>query len=119
MRLAKVTNRTRGTLVGESVEVADTFLTRLWGLLGRSTLNAGGGLWIKPSSGVHTIGMKFPIDVVGLDKNMRVVRLWSDLTPFRMTAVSLRVASVIELSAGRIRECSLEIGDSIEVSLQA
>lgn len=118
MRLVKVTNRTRGTTIGESVELADTSWTRLWGLLGRRGLNAGGGLWIKPSSGVHTLGMKFAIDVVGLDKQMRVVKLWPELVPFRVTSVSLQISSVIELAAGRIRECSIEVGDVLEVAAE-
>jgi len=117
MRLARVTNRTRGTLLGDSIEVANTSLTRLWGLLGRSGLKAGGGLWIRPSSGVHTMGMSFPIDVIGLDKHMRVVRLWKDLVPFRVTSISLKIDSVIELTAGRATECSIEVGDVIEISL--
>jgi uncharacterized membrane protein (UPF0127 family) len=102
-------------MVGERVEVADTSLTRLWGLLGRSGLGAGGGLWIKPSSGVHTFGMKFAIDVVGLDKNLRVVKIWPELVPFRITSVSLQISSVIELAAGRIKECAIHVGDVLEV----
>lgn len=115
MGLVRVTNRTRGTVIGERVEVASTSLSRLWGLLGRSGLEAGGGLWIQPSSGVHTMGMRFPIDVVGLDNNLRVVRLWRTLVPFRVTAVSLKVSSVIELAAGRANECMIEVGDAIEI----
>ncbi len=116
MRSVKVTNRTRGTILGENVEVANTSLTRLWGLLGREKLGTGGGLWIKPSSGVHTVGMKFPIDVVGLDRQMRVVKLWHEIVPFRVTSVSFKVASVLELAAGRIRECLVEIGDVLDVT---
>ena len=116
MRLVKVVNQTRGTTVAESVELASTSLTRLWGLLGRSGVEAGGGLWITPSSGVHTMGMRFAIDVLGLDKNMRVIKIWHDLVPFRVTAVSLKMRSVIELAAGQIRKSAVEVGDVIEVT---
>ena len=119
MRLVRVVNQTRGTTVGESVELASTSLTRLWGLLGRRGVKAGGGLWIMPSSGVHTVGMRFPIDVVGLDKNMRVIKLWHDLAPYRVTSVSLKMCSVIELAAGQIRETKMEIGDVLEVTHHA
>ena len=64
------------------------------GLLGKRGLNAGEGLWIKPSSGVHTLGMMFGIDVIGLDKELRVVKLWPRLVPFRVTSVSLKIRSV-------------------------
>lgn len=116
MRLVKVVNQTRRTTVGESIELAGTSFTRMWGLLGRSGLSAGGGLWITPSSGVHTLGMKFAIDVVGLDKQMRVVKLWHNLVPFRMTSISFKTRSVIELAAGSIREVGIEVGDVLTIS---
>lgn len=115
MRSVRVVNRTRNTTVGENIELADTSLTRMWGLLGRGSLDAGGGLWITPSSGVHTLGMKFPIDVVGLDRNKRVVKLWHTLVPYRVTSVSLKTSSVIELAAGAIREAQIELGDEIAI----
>jgi len=115
MRLVRVVNRTCGTTVGERVELASTSLTRLWGLLGRRGLDAGGGLWIVPSSGVHTIGMRFPIDVVGLDKDLRVIKLWRGLVPYRVTSVSLKMHSVLELSPGRIRESRIDVGDVLQV----
>jgi hypothetical protein len=74
----------------------------MFGVLGRCGLNAGERLWIKPSFGVHTVGMRFPIDVIGLDKNLKVVKIWPHLAPFRVTSISLKVRSVIELGAGRI-----------------
>jgi uncharacterized membrane protein (UPF0127 family) len=116
MQLVRVFNQTRGVAVGEKIEVADSSFARMWGLLGRRGLGAGGGLWIRPSSGVHTVGMKFAIDVVGLDKEMRVVKIWHKLAPFRVTAVSLKIRSVLELAAGTIKERGIEVGDSLECS---
>ena len=89
--MLKVTNTTRGTTVGEGIELADTSMKRMFGLLGRRGLDAGGGLWIKPSSGVHTFGMAFKIDVVGLDRDLKVIKLWRCLAPFRVTSVSLKM----------------------------
>jgi uncharacterized membrane protein (UPF0127 family) len=108
-------NETRSTLIGDRVEVADTALSRLFGLLGRSRLAAGGGLWIRPSSGVHTIGMLFPIDVIGLDKTLTVIKLWNRLAPFRITSISWSMNSVIELPAGRIKEAGVRVGDSLRM----
>jgi len=116
MRLVSVVNQTRGTTVGENVELASTSLTRLWGLLGRRGVEAGGGLWIMPSSGVHTMGMRFPIDVVGLDKNMRVIKVWHELVPYRVTSVNMKMRSVIELAAGTIRATRIEVGDLLAVT---
>jgi uncharacterized membrane protein (UPF0127 family) len=114
--MLKVTNTTRGITVGDKVELADTFFKRLFGLLGRRGLDAGGGLWIKPSSGVHTLGMAFEIDVVGLDRDLKVVKLWRCLAPFRLTSVSLKIQSVLEFPCGVISESKMEIGDQLQIS---
>jgi uncharacterized membrane protein (UPF0127 family) len=95
--------------------VADTSLPRMVGLAGRRRLDAGCGLLIKPSSGVHTFGMRFAIDVVALNKNMQVVKLWHHLRPFRITSVSLKTHSVLELAAGEIKRCQVEVGDRLEI----
>jgi uncharacterized membrane protein (UPF0127 family) len=113
MRVVKVVDEARGTVVGDRVEVAETSWTRMKGLLGREGLDAGTGLWIKPSSGVHMIGMKFAIDVIGLDKDRRVVKLWQNLAPWRITAVHSKLRSVVELPAGRIAECKVQLGDTL------
>ncbi len=114
--MLKVTNTTRGTTVGERVEVAETSLRRMWGLLGRRGLDTGGGLWIRPSSGVHTVGMAFSIDVVGLDRNLKVIKLWQDLRPFRVTSVSFALKSVLELPCGAIAQSQLRVGDQLLMS---
>ena len=112
----KVTNTTRGTLIGNNIELADTSMKRMFGLLGRRGLDAGGGLWIKPSSGVHTFFMAFKIDVVGLDRDLKVIKLWRCLPPFRVTSVSLKLRSVIELPCGTISQTQIQLGDQIEFS---
>ena len=113
--MLRVTNITRGITVGDSVELADTSMKRMFGLLGRRGLAAGGGLWIKPSSGVHTFGMAFTIDVVGLDSDLKVIKLWRRLRPFRLTSVSMKVKSVIELPAGVITESQMQLGDQLQI----
>jgi uncharacterized membrane protein (UPF0127 family) len=114
--MLKVINITRGITVGDKIELADTSLKRMFGLLGRSGLRAGGGLWIKPSSGVHTFGMSFPIDVVGLDRNRKVIKLWRSLVPFRVTSISFRMHSVLELPSGTISRLQIELEDQLQIS---
>jgi uncharacterized membrane protein (UPF0127 family) len=116
MTIFKVTNITRGTTVGDNIELADTSLKRMVGLLGRRGLDAGGGLWIIPSSGVHTFGMAFSIDVVGLDRDLKVIRLWRCLPPFRVTSVSLKLKSVIELPCGIISQSLIQVGDQLKLT---
>ena len=108
-------NVTRATTVGTRIAIADTSLTRLQGLLGKRRLDAGCGLLIRPSSGVHTFGMLFSIDVVALSKNLKVLKLWHRLAPFRMTSISLKTHSMLELPAGQISHCEMRVGDQLEV----
>jgi uncharacterized protein len=105
---------TRATTVGTRITIADTSLTRLIGLMGRRRLDAGCGLLIRPSSGIHTFGMLFSIDAVALDKNLRVLRVWHRLAPFRMTSIHLKTDSMLELPAGQICNCRIGVGDQLE-----
>jgi uncharacterized protein len=105
---------TRATTVGTRITIADTSLTRLIGLVGRRRLDAGCGLLIRPSFGIHTFGMLFPIDVVALNKNLQVLKLWHRLIPFRMTSIHLKTDSMLELPAGQIRNCQMKVGDQLE-----
>jgi len=88
----------------------------MFGLLGRKGLDVGEGLWIKPSSGVHTFFMLFSIDVIGLDRELNVIKLWHCLPPFRVTSVSMKLKSVIELPCGAIKAADVRIGDRLEIS---
>jgi uncharacterized protein len=111
-----VINHTKGITIGTQITLANTSLTRLVGLAGRRRLDAGCGLLIKPSSGIHTFGMRFAIDVVALNKRLQVVRLWQRLPPFRITSVSLRIHSVLELHSGTITNCQIDVGDQLEIA---
>ena len=107
-------NRTKANTIGTQIAVAETSLTRLVGLAGRRRLDAGCGLLIRPSSGIHTFGMLFSIDAVALDKNLRVLRVWHRLAPFRMTSIHLKTDSMLELPAGQICNCRIGVGDQLE-----
>ena len=111
-----VYNRTKETFLAYRVKIADSMLGRLVGLLGKRSLAPDSGLWIVPSSGVHTLGMLFTIDVVFLDRNLRVVGLRELLRPFSITSLNLQAESVLELPAHSIFKSRTEIGDQLVVS---
>jgi uncharacterized protein len=113
-RSMRLINRTRDTTVGTRITIADTSLARLVGLMGRRRLDAGCGLLIRPSSGVHTFGMLFAIDVVALNRNLQVLRVWHELAPFRLTSLSWKTYCMLELPAGCIRASHIEVGDQLE-----
>ena len=111
-----VFNRTKQTFLAYRARVADSVISRLVGLLGRRSLDCDGGLWIVPSSGIHTVGMLFTIDVVFLDKDLRVVALSELVRPFSITKLSWQAASVLELPAHAIFRSQTEIGDHLVIS---
>jgi uncharacterized membrane protein (UPF0127 family) len=110
-----VTNLTRGTVLATRMEVADTSPKRNKGLLGRNRLATGEGLWILPCDAVHTIGMRFPIDLIYLDRKNQIKKLLSDVPPWRLSAC-LPAHSVLELPAGTIRTTRTRFGDTFEFS---
>jgi uncharacterized protein len=112
-------NKTKTVAIGNKIEIADTSLARLIGLAGRKELNPGCGLLIKPSSGIHTFGMRFSIDVVTLDKALRVMKIWRRLPPFRLTTINFNTNSVLELPAGEADRCQIEVGDQLEIARAA
>lgn len=114
-RHLRMINLTRGTVLGTEIELADTPFRRAKGLLGCSHLDPGGGLLIDPSSGVHTFGMQFPIDVIALDRQLRVYGSWENLRPYRITGLSWKTVCVLELPSGVIRQSGTQSGDQIRI----
>ena len=108
-------NVTRGVRLTTCGRVADTFYTRLIGLLRDKTLEYGDGLWIKPCNSIHSIGMKFKFDAIFLDKNLRVVHLVREMKPWRISKMVFSAHSVLELPAGLISQTVTELGDQFEM----
>ena len=112
-------NRTRNAYLATRLSIAGTHWSRLLGLMGKDAASfpAGEGLWIVPSRGVHTLAMKFPIDVLYLDMNKLVVHVEQNLKPWRVARVSMRTASVLELPGNTLQSSGTAIGDEIEIAL--
>lgn len=91
------------------ISVADTAWTRIRGLLGRAMLHANEGMLIKQCSSVHTVGMRYPIDIVFLRSDGYVLRVVSGLQPFRLS-VCYGADMVLELSSGRAQTLQLKPG---------
>lgn len=113
MHTVRVLNASKGTLLGQFVTVADTMLRRVVGLLGRTGLEPSAGMLIIPSQAVHTIAMRFPIDVLFLDRKGRVVHVRSELLPNRITGLHWKARCVLELPAGVIARTSTSVGDQL------
>src|SRR5207237_7621084 len=95
----------------------DTHWSRLRGLMGTDASNfpAGKGLWIVPCRGVHTLGMRFPIDVVYLNGDRVIVHIQEQLRPWRLAALRLNAATVLELPSSVVRRTGTIVGDKIDI----
>jgi len=98
--------------VASSVELADTRKTRRRGLLGRDALESNAALMLVPCALIHTAFMRFPIDLVFIDRDGCTVRTASRVRPWRVS-MALRARAVIELPAGHLDACQVEIGDRL------
>lgn len=112
----KLINKKNGWVLADNLEVADSFLKRTKGLLGRSGICRGEGLHIIPCSSIHSFFMKFDFDAVFINKKNEVVYLNKNMPAWRVSKVCFSANSVIELPAGIINETETEIGDVLEFS---
>ena len=110
----RVINVTRQKEIAAKVELAGEGPNRRKGLLGRERLDPGEGLWIVPCEAVHTFCMRFPIDLIYLDRKHRVTKVRSHVGPWRLSAC-LRAHSVIELPAGSVGETGTMPGDTLAI----
>jgi len=86
-------------LFADEVKIADSFLSRLRGLMFVKKLTAGGGILLKNCSAVHCLFMRFPIDIVYLDKNMKVIN-FETVKPWRIGRIYRGTKNVLELAEG-------------------
>ena len=104
-----------GDVVCSHLTVADSARTRMRGLLGRDSLPDGEGLLLRPAGSVHTAFMRFPIDVVYLDRHRRVLDVVSALRPWRMSG-RRGARAVLELAAGEATRRGIEPGTKLSVA---
>jgi hypothetical protein len=102
-----------GRVVCERCEVASGAFSRMRGLLGRSGLAPGEGMLITKSGSIHTAFMRFPIDAVFLDRDLRVRKVVAAIPPFR-AAAARRSRSVLELAAGEAERAGIAVGRRLD-----
>ena len=111
-------NRTRQAFLATELSVANTHWSRLVGLMGThaNSFRFGHGLWIVPSHGVHTIAMRYPIDVIYLNNEKAVVHLEENVKPWRIAPVRMEAATVLELPCHTVWNTGTTVGDVIEIA---
>lgn len=111
-----VYNQTRAATLGSQVELANSFLRRGLGLIGRRSLAENGGLILYPNNNIHMFFMRFPIDVIFADRDDRIVGLRHSFKPWRPFAAARNARYTIELPAGILRTTTTEVGDQLVIT---
>ena len=106
-------NSRNGYFLSVNVTVADSPFKRMKGLLGRRDFGKGESLWIKPCRGIHTVGMRFSIDVVFLDSDNVIVDIKENIPPNRFSKIVFRARTVLELPAGTVGDSDTAVGDRV------
>ena len=113
MRRLVARNTSTNQLLADRVGVAATRAERAVGLLSRTSLEPGEALWIVPSRGVHTWGMRFAIDVVALDEAGTVIDCVPNMGPWRLRLPRRGTAGVLELPAGTLAASGTHLGHRV------
>jgi len=113
----QASNHTRNKTLADKGTVANRPWLRMRGLIGRSTLEPGEGLLLLGTKCIHTIGMRFPIDVLFLNDEAQVIHMIHALKPFRVSPYIQTSAMVLELPAGTLQETGTQVGDWIEITV--
>lgn len=91
-------------IICKNIEVAETFYSRFKGLMFRKNMNDIDGLLLKKCKSIHMFFMKFPIDVIFVDKNFNIVKICENIKPWHITGYYYKAAHAIEFRAGFIKE---------------
>jgi uncharacterized membrane protein (UPF0127 family) len=98
-------------VIVDNLIIAESILSRMVGLLGRSGLERTSAMLLKPCSSIHTVGMRFSLDLIFLDKNNLIIRTVCGVAPNRFVLGGFGAKSVVEIEAGHIDVCELQVGD--------
>jgi len=103
------------SVIVKTIIVSTGILSRMVGLLGRDDLPEGSAMLLNPCGSIHTVGMRFPLDVIFLDCNMCVVRTLCGLQANRFAFGGRGASVAIEMEAGWFDMSQVKNGDQLVV----
>lgn len=111
----KILNSNKQIILATKVFYAENFFQRLIGLIGTKYLDKATGLLITPCSSVHTCFMRYPIDVIFLDEDNKILHIMHSIKPYRFSPIVKRAKKVLELPAGTCISTGTAINDQVEL----
>lgn len=112
----QIINRSKNTVLADEVIIADTPFKRIRGLLGKKDFKPGQALILKPCNSIHTLFMRFPIDVLFVNCHNRVIKTYHTLKPWRVSGFFFNATFCIELPRRVLNNTQTRSGDLIEMA---
>lgn len=110
----KIIVKNKNVILANDVYIAKTTKERMLGLMFSKKIVQGDSLWIRPCNSIHTFFMNYSIDAIFLDKSLKIIKVYRNLRPWRITPILWRAKSVLELEAMSVAD-EIVPGDQIEV----
>lgn len=114
--MMEILNATKGTKIATQATQASTFLSRGRGLMMAPPLPDGGGLVIDPCNSIHMFFMRYPLDILFIDKNGAVVFMYNGIKPWRVGRIVKGAKFAVELPVGAIATSHTQVGDTVEMA---
>lgn len=115
MPTVRVVDLRSGAILAERAEWSGSLWQRFRGLMFRRSLDEGAALVLAPCNSIHMLFMRFPIDVLFLDRDNRATKLTHRLKPYRVAFGTRRTHSAIELPAGTLDRLEIQVGDELRL----
>jgi uncharacterized membrane protein (UPF0127 family) len=114
--VVRIVNQSKGTTLAENARKAANFLERGRGLMMAPPLQEGGGLVLDPCGSIHMFFMRYPLDILFLNKEGRVVFMYKGIKPWRVGRVVRGSQMAVELPVGAIEQSKTEVGDRVSLA---
>ncbi|MHB0997928.1 MAG: DUF192 domain-containing protein [Armatimonadota bacterium] len=111
-------NKRNELIIASRIETAFSIYSRLKGLIGRKAFLRDSAFIIPGCKQVHTCFMRFPIDIVFINKRNEVIHIQESTPPYSITNYIRNASSVIELPAGKVADKKITIGDIITIKIE-
>jgi len=99
----------------DRIERAENLISKLLGLMGRRDFGKSAGLLLRNTNSIHTFFVFFPIDLVFLDKNFKVIKTVENLRPFWFSPIIWKASNVLELPVGTVKSKNINVDDQINL----
>ncbi|MFN8577842.1 MAG: DUF192 domain-containing protein [Candidatus Sericytochromatia bacterium] len=115
MKLIKIANSKNNEILGDKIIYANTPYRRFIGLMGKKEINEGQGVFLTPCNSIHMMFMKFPIDIIFLDRKNKIIHITENIQPWKISKIVFMAQSVLELPVGSVSKTDSKVGDKLTI----